>query len=158
MSSGLFLEGESPMVTLRSHFGWMGASAVLVVGASMLLSPVRPAGGAPDGKAAAPAAVAAADVKLTKPWSELTTLSSDQKTKIHEVHTKATAQISAIEKQEKADIMALLTDPQKTELKELQAKDRKEAAERRGTRRAGPATAPAAGAAQPAAAATPAKQ
>ena len=142
------------MVTLRSHFGWMGASAVLVVGASMLLSPVHPAGGAPDGKAAAPAAasaVAAADVKLTKPWSELTTLSADQKMKIHEVHTKATAQISAIEKQEKADIMALLNDPQKTELKELQAKDRKEAAERRGTRRtAGPATAPAA-------AATPAK-
>ena len=31
--------------------------------------------------------------------------------------------------------MALLNDQQKTELKELQAKDRKEAAERRGTRR-----------------------
>jgi hypothetical protein len=150
------------MVALRSRFGWVGAGAVLAVGASLLVSQVRTAGGAPeDPKKATPAAaaVAAADVKLTKPWSELTTLSADQKTRIHEVHTKATAQISAIEKQEKADIMALLTDQQKTELKELQAKDRKEAAERRGTRRAaGPATAPAAGAAQPAAAATPAKQ
>ncbi len=138
------------MVTLRSRFGWLGAGAVLSVGAALLVSQVR---GAPDEKAAAPAAaaVAAADVKLTKPWSELTTLTSEQKTKIHDVHTKATAQISAIEKQEKADIMAFLTDQQKTELKDLQAKERKDAAERRATRR-GPATAPAAGAA-----ATPAK-
>ena len=145
------------MVALRSRFGWIGASAVLSLGAAVLVSQVR---GAADEKAAAPAAaaVAAADVKLTKPWSEITSLSTEQKAKIHEVHTKATAQISAIEKQEKADIMALLNDQQKTELKELQAKDRKEAAERRGTRRAGgPTTAPAAGAAQPAAAAQPAK-
>ena len=143
------------MVTLRSRFAWMGAAAVLSVGAAVLVSQVH---GAPDEKAPT-AAVAAADVKLTKPWSELTSLTSEQKIRIHDVHTKATAQISAIEKQEKADIMALLNDQQKTELKELAAKDRKEAAERRGTRRAaGPATAPAAGAAQPAPAATPAKQ
>lgn len=143
------------MVTLRSRFASFGAAAVLSLGAAVLVSQVH---GAPDEKAPAAAAVAAADVKLTKPWSELTSLTSEQKIRIHDVHTKATAQISAIEKQEKADIMALLTDPQKTELKEIQAKDRKEAAERRGTRRAaGPATAPAAGAAQPAAAATPGK-
>ena len=144
------------MVALRSRFGWIGAGAVLSMGAAVLVSQVR---GAADERAAAPAAaVAAADVKLTKPWSEITSLSTEQKAKIHEVHSKATAQISAIEKQEKADIMALLNDQQKTELKELQAKDRKEAAERRATRRTGgPATAPAAGAAQPAAAAQPRK-
>jgi hypothetical protein len=144
------------MVALRSRFGWIGAGAVLSMAAAVLVSQVR---GAADERAAAPAAaVAAADVKLTKPWSEITSLSTEQKAKIHEVHSKATAQISAIEKQEKADIMALLNDQQKTELKELQAKDRKEAAERRATRRTGgPATAPAAGAAQPAAAAQPRK-
>jgi len=61
--------------------------------------------------------------KLTKPWSELTSLSEDQSSKIREIHAKSLAERKAIEDKEEADIMALLTDAQKTELKSIAESD-----------------------------------
>ena len=126
------------MSAIKSRLGWTGALAALAVGSAVMIARVSPVDAAPaaDKKPAA-------SVKLTKPWSELASLSDEQKTKIHEIHVKALAQVSEIEKQEKADCMAVLTDAQKTELKDATAKDRKDAAIKKAGKAAGPATAPA---------------
>jgi hypothetical protein len=68
---------------------------------------------------------AASTVKLVKPWSDLTTLTEEQKQKIDAIHKKALAETSVINKKEKDDITALLTDAQKAELKELSSKAKK---------------------------------
>lgn len=70
------------------------------------------------------------NVKVTKPWSDLA-LTDEQKSKIRAIHGKALAEKNAIEKQERSDIEALLTDEQKTELAALKTKTRKDAAEKR---------------------------
>jgi Spy/CpxP family protein refolding chaperone len=61
--------------------------------------------------------------RLTKPWSGLTSLTEDQSAKIREIHRKAIDEINAIEEREKSEIMALLTDAQKSELKTLAEAD-----------------------------------
>jgi hypothetical protein len=75
------------------------------------------------------------EIRLTQPWRRITGLSEDQKTQIAEIHKKATDEIKAIQEREKNEIMALLTEEQKTELKTLmdtEAADRKmKAAERK---------------------------
>jgi Spy/CpxP family protein refolding chaperone len=60
--------------------------------------------------------------KLVHPWSRLSSLSDEQKTQIGDIHKKANEQVSEIRKKEKADIMALLTDEQKAELKRMNEK------------------------------------
>lgn len=85
-----------------------------------------------------PAAVTHA--KLTKPWSELSNLTDDQKAKIAAVHAKALEDEKAIRDKEKEDIDAVLTDDQKKELKELEAKARRAA---RTAKADAPATQPA---------------
>jgi len=121
----------------------MGTGAALVLGSSLIVGQVRSvgaadakagAGGAPNAKPAA--ADAAESVKLTKPWSEIKSLTADQKAKINGIHTKANAQVNAIHKQEQADILALLSDAQKAEYNQVLAQDRKEANERRAARTA----------------------
>jgi Spy/CpxP family protein refolding chaperone len=54
-------------------------------------------------------------VRLTKPWKQLT-LTDDQQMKIKEIHGKALDEIRAIKEREEADINALLTPEQKTQL------------------------------------------
>ncbi len=130
--------------SFASRMGWTAAVTTLVFGSALAVAVAADE----KPKAAAPAAApAAASTKVVKPWSELTSLNDEQKTKIHEIHAKALAQINEIEKQEKADIMAVLTDGQKGELKELAAKEKKEAAEKRAAaaaaKKAGNAPAPA---------------
>jgi Spy/CpxP family protein refolding chaperone len=46
-------------------------------------------------------------------------LTDDQKSKISDIHEKAIAQVKEIDKQEYADIDAVLTDDQKAELKKM---------------------------------------
>ena len=70
----------------------------------------------------------ARQVRLTKPWRDLASLSDDQKKQINQIHRKAVQQIKAIEQGEKDEIMALLDDKQKAELAALLEKD---AAERK---------------------------
>ena len=60
--------------------------------------------------------------RLVKPWADLTTLTEEQKQKIIAIHSEAVAKINEIRKQEEADIMAVLTPEQKTELADNEAK------------------------------------
>jgi len=68
---------------------------------------------------------------LTKPWNEMKDLTDDEKTKIIEIHRKAVDQVHEIEAKEHADILAMLSEQQKTEVAEIEAKDRQAARERR---------------------------
>jgi hypothetical protein len=63
--------------------------------------------------------------RLTQPWSKISGLSDEQKTRIREIHGKAVAEINAIRERENADIMALLTDEQKAEAQKLIDEQRK---------------------------------
>jgi hypothetical protein len=69
--------------------------------------------------------------KLTKPWSELASLSEEQKTKIITIHQQANAERKAIDDKEEADIMALLSDPQRAELKKMEEAQKAEAKAKR---------------------------
>src|SRR5688500_12870172 len=64
--------------------------------------------------------------RLTQPWSKISGLSEDQKTKIREIHGKAVAEINAIRERENADILALLNDEQKAEAQKLMDEQRKQ--------------------------------
>lgn len=66
--------------------------------------------------------------RLVKPWSELTTLSEDQKTQIIEIHQQALEDRKAIDRREREQIVALLSETQQVELRDLEeqkAADRK---------------------------------
>src|SRR5215212_1294105 len=119
--------------SFASRTGWMGAGAALALGCALMVGQVGRVGAADE----KPKAAAPASVKLVKPWSDLTSLTDDQKSKINDVHQKALAQMSEIRKQEKGDIMALLTDAQKTELKDIAAKEKKEDAAKAAAKKAG---------------------
>jgi Spy/CpxP family protein refolding chaperone len=67
--------------------------------------------------------------KMVKPWSELTDLTDDQKTKILDLHADSNKEIKAIQTKEKEDILALLTDDQKKEITEIEDKDKHKAAD-----------------------------
>ena len=62
-------------------------------------------------------------VRLTKPWRDLASLSDEQKKQINQIHRKAVQEIKAIEQREKDDIMALLSDEQKAEVTAMLEKD-----------------------------------
>src|SRR5436305_9409516 len=55
--------------------------------------------------------------RLTKPWSEISSLTDAQKSKIEEIHGQALEQEKEIRAKEQAQIEAVLTDEQKAELK-----------------------------------------
>jgi hypothetical protein len=95
---------------------WAFLGAATVLSASMLAV----AEDATTQPAEAPHA--AMHAKLTKPWSELTDLSDEQKAQIAAVHAKALEETKAIRDKETADIDAVLTDDQKKELTALEAK------------------------------------
>ena len=59
---------------------------------------------------------------LTKPWNELKDLTDDEKARIIDIHRKAVDQVHEIEAKEHADILALLSDQQKKEVAEIEAK------------------------------------
>ncbi len=79
-------------------------------------------------KESTPATPAASTTKLVKPWGDLKTLSEEQRVKIEAIHKKALAEINTIEKKEKEDITALLTDANKSEIKDLADQKKKAAA------------------------------
>ena len=68
---------------------------------------------------------------LTRPWNELKDLTDDEKTRIIEIHRKTVEQVHEIEAKEHADILAMLSDQQKKEVADIEAKDREAARERR---------------------------
>ena len=84
----------------------------------------------------------ASKVKVVQPWSKLTSLSDEQKTKIKEIHAKALDEEKAIKEKENADIMALLTDDQKKELKSMQEKETAEKKTKTAAKKDAPAEEP----------------
>jgi hypothetical protein len=89
----------------------------------------KPADAKPaDAKPAEGSTASGSTGKLTKPWSDLSSLTDEQKSKIEGIHKKTLAETSVLDKKEKEDIMAVLTDEQKTELKEIAGKKKKAAA------------------------------
>lgn len=98
-------------------------ACALAIGGAVLAQ----AGGAPDGDAKAPKAVAkAADqalevaqgkaIRLPQPWSFVTTLSDEQKARIAEIHQQTLEKIRALREEEEQQILALLSDEQKDEI------------------------------------------
>src|SRR3954468_20042474 len=65
----------------------------------------------------------AAGGRLFAPYSKMTSLTDEQRTKIREIHRKALADIREIERKQSEEIGALLNDAQKKELRELESKD-----------------------------------
>jgi len=57
---------------------------------------------------------------VTKPWSEVSSLTDEQKEKIHDIHSKFLEDRRALEKKEHDDVMALLTDQQKKEVADVE--------------------------------------
>ncbi len=80
-------------------------------------------------------------IRLINPWTKLTTLSDEQKVRIHAIHTEFLASLAELRKNERERIMAVLTDEQKQELQaalDKEAADRKVRAAERKARAADP--------------------
>ena len=67
-------------------------------------------------------------VRLTKPWNTITSLTEEQKTQIADLHKKSLEEQKQAQQREKDAIMAVLNDQQKAEIKAL---EEKEAADRK---------------------------
>lgn len=65
----------------------------------------------------------AAGGRLFAPYSKLTSLDDEQRTKIREIHRKALSDKREIEAKETEEITALLKDDQKKELHDIEEKD-----------------------------------
>jgi Spy/CpxP family protein refolding chaperone len=65
------------------------------------------------------------------PYNRLSNMTEEQKQKISDIHRKANVERKAIDDKEDADVMALLTPEQKTELEKLSADKKAKAAEKR---------------------------
>lgn len=68
--------------------------------------------------------------RLVKPWSDITTLTDDQKIKIEKIHADSNEAQRAIRDKEQKDIEALLTDDQKAQLKSTEADEAAQRKER----------------------------
>ena len=113
------------------------AAFVAVLAGSVCLAADEPAKSASSDKSSAAQGAAASEksaksekgqaqartARLTKPWKDLASLTDEQKKQIAEIHRKSVQDQKVIEEREKADIMALLNDQQKSELKAMQDKE-----------------------------------
>jgi hypothetical protein len=61
---------------------------------------------------------------LTRPWNQLKDLTGDEKSKIIDIHRKAADEIREIRAKEHADILVLLSEDQKKEIVQIEARDR----------------------------------
>lgn len=92
---------------------------IITVGLVAAIALVAWAG--PNSPTTAPAS--GKSVRLTLPWKNLTSLSTEQKIKIAAIHKKSLEQQKAIKAAEKAEILSLLTQEQKLELIQMQEND-----------------------------------
>jgi Spy/CpxP family protein refolding chaperone len=110
---------------MKLHWA-VGFLCVMFVAMTSVRAEDKPAAAAGADAKPAAAADAKPDKKpsgrLTMPWSKLTSLSDEQKTQIKAIHVKANEEIKAIQEKERADIFALLSDEQKSEVKSLEEK------------------------------------
>jgi Spy/CpxP family protein refolding chaperone len=83
-------------------------------------------------------------IRLEQPYSKIPDLTDDEKSKIEAIHKTALEQIKTVHDKEAADIRALLTDEQKTELDKL-VNDKRAAAQEKSKAKKSASTEPAAG-------------
>jgi hypothetical protein len=115
----------------------LALTLVLAVAAGLWAQPTT----APSGAESKPDANK--NVRLTRPFSELKDLTADETTQLKEIHKKFLEDQKALEKKEFDDEMAVLTDAQKKEVTDIEAKNKaKMEAEHKATH--SPATKPAA--------------
>ena len=85
-------------------------------------------GGAKDGDKPADKstdkAASRSRARMVKPWSDLTTLTPEQKDQIMRIHAEAVDKINEIRDKEEADILALLTPDQHKELEAMKEKQK----------------------------------
>jgi Spy/CpxP family protein refolding chaperone len=118
---------------------------MILLGGSLLIA----AGQMPAAPTTEPTAVHHRSTRgLVKPWSDITTLTDDQKDKIEKIHTDSLDKQRDIRDKEKDDIEAVLTADQKKELKTMEADETAARKERAAKKKAdetvaAPTTAPA---------------
>ena len=117
---------------------WSGAaSAALVVAALGLAQATEEPGQAAEpGQTSGEPGQVSGEPGLTLPWSRMTSLDAGQRREIDRIHAEAVAKIRAVREQERADIVALLSEAQQAELDEVTAAIRQERNERARQRRA----------------------
>jgi Spy/CpxP family protein refolding chaperone len=104
---------------MSARKGVLGGGLVLLMSVVLFAAP-----GDNNSAEKGPATPRRSRAGLTKPWNELKDLTDDEKTRIIEIHRKAVDQVHEIEAREHADILALLSEQQKKEVAEIEAKDR----------------------------------
>jgi hypothetical protein len=129
----------------------VGLLSMLVIGLAWARAEDTPAAKPAAEADAKPAAEKRPNLRLVFPYSQISSLSQEQKDKIIAIRVKVAEQLKALHEQETTDIMAVLTDEQKSEAKTL-------VEQRMSSRKAGAAAAPAAGDAPAAAAASEKKE
>ena len=112
---------------MRSVRAVVTGGVTVLLGAALLVA-------APSSGSNAPGTSRQVRARLTKPWSEMTSLTDKEKSQILDIHRKAVEQIHEIEAREKKDILALLTPEQRKEVEQIEAKDKQEQKERRSPR------------------------
>ncbi len=73
-----------------------------------------------------PAKMGAKHRKLTKPYSDMKSLTPQQQDQIAKLHEDALDQVNKVHEKEKDDISALLTPEQQTELNDVMGKEKDE--------------------------------
>ena len=81
-------------------------------------------GGAKDGDKGSDKTASRSRARMVKPWSDLTTLTPEQKDQIMRIHAEAVDKINEIRDKEEADILALLTPDQHKELEAMKEKQK----------------------------------
>jgi Spy/CpxP family protein refolding chaperone len=106
------------MASFVAAVAFVSSSALVTLAADEKAPADKPAATEKAGKKAK-----AKTVRLVKPWSDMTSLSDDQKTKINDLHKKALAEIKEVKQREVDAILAVLNEEQKAEYSKLVAKD-----------------------------------
>jgi Spy/CpxP family protein refolding chaperone len=98
------------MVRVRSLLGVIALSLISALIVQAQMGEQSESGSTRAGATTRPA-------RLVLPWNLLTSLTEEQKTQIRQIHREALDAITKIEQKEEADILNLLTDEQRMELK-----------------------------------------
>lgn len=98
-------------------------AAAMVLTGAMLVHAEETAAPAAKPEGDKPAKVegdkAAKKVRLAKPYSEIESLTDEQKQQINDIRKKIAIEIKALQAKEEAEVAAILTEEQKTELAKI---------------------------------------
>lgn len=111
---------------------------LIVLGFGLAILPVRAAEepAEKDKKEAADKSAKPKKLRLVKPWSDIASLTDEQKQQISEIHADYVDKMNRLRDEEQAAIMALLTEENKAELEKNDKAQKQAAKERAAQRRA----------------------